>query len=321
MLVENGTFSYVLNNGEIGAVGGTALDADWGDIDNDGDYDILVGRDFNAANILLKNVNPANGPDSHAPRITNIEQAPDRVAGAAPTVVRAHVYDNAPYYFTWYNPTSVEYRVNGGSITSVPAQSSQGQIFRGEIPGLLVGSIEYRFVSADQQGNTTTSAFKTYNAANNNCTATSFCAQTKATSVAGCTATLSVPDCTLSTGIWTSTNIPRASTAGVGTSLGIYIYTKGVGIGQSGFSANIPFGTLCLQNFLRSSPSCSPATVPGAQPGVCNAGPMTTVVNCNSGALGIAVGDDVNVQLWYRDPTAANGGNANLSNAIFYTVQ
>jgi len=33
------------------------------------------------------------------------------------------------------------------------------------------------------------------------------------------------------------------------------------------------------------------------------------------------VGDDVNVQLWYRDPTAANGGNANLSNAIFYTVQ
>jgi len=33
------------------------------------------------------------------------------------------------------------------------------------------------------------------------------------------------------------------------------------------------------------------------------------------------VGQDVNVQLWYRDPLPGNGGNANFSNAVFYTVQ
>ena len=148
-----------------------------------------------------------------------------------------------------------------------------------------------------------------------------YCAQTKPTSVAGCTATLTATNTSLATGVWTSTNIPRDAGAGVGTSLGIYIYTNGVGIGQSGFSASVPFGTLCLAGFKRSSPACTPALLPGAQPGVCNAGPMTTAVNCSAGALGIAVGDDVNAQLWYRDPTGANAGNANFSNAIFYTVQ
>jgi hypothetical protein len=58
-----------------------------------------------------------------------------------------------------------------------------------------------------------------------------------------------------------------------------------------------------------------------AQPGVCNSGPMTVAVDCNGGALGIAVGEDVNVQLWYRDPKHGEHGNANLSNAVFYTVQ
>jgi hypothetical protein len=318
MLVENGSFSYVAANTTIGSVGGTALDADWGDIDNDGDYDILVGRDGNAANILLKNIH--NNPDSHAPRIPLVEDAPDRIAGVAPTVVRAQIYDNAAYYVTWYNPTTVEYRVNGGSLTSIPAHSSQGQIFRAEIPGTLVGFVEYRFISSDRSGNTTTSGFFNYNGAPNNCNAVTYCAQVKVTSVAGCTAVMTVPDCSVATGVWTTTNIPRDATAGVGTSLGIYIYTDGVGIGQSAFSSNIPFGTLCLAGFKRSSPTCAPATVPSAQPGVCNAGPMTTSVNCNAGALGIVAGEDVNVQLWYRDPTP--GGNAaNFSNAVFYTAQ
>jgi len=48
---------------------------------------------------------------------------------------------------------------------------------------------------------------------------------------------------------------------------------------------------------------------------------MNVAINCNGGALGIVVGEDVNAQLWYRDPTSANPGNANFSNAIFYTVQ
>ncbi|HVS18175.1 MAG TPA: hypothetical protein VMT18_06215, partial [Planctomycetota bacterium] len=147
-----------------------------------------------------------------------------------------------------------------------------------------------------------------------------FCLQAKATSVSGCTATLTTTDLTLATGVWNGTDIPRHVSLGSGTTVGIYIYTDGVGIGQSTFSAATPFGTLCLNGFNRSAPACAPATATTVG-GVCNTSVLSTAVNCNGGALGIAVGEDVNVQLWYRDPTPANPGNANFSNAIFYTVQ
>jgi hypothetical protein len=148
-----------------------------------------------------------------------------------------------------------------------------------------------------------------------------YCAQSKPTSVPGCTAKLTVTDPTLASGVWSTADIARDASAGTGSSLGIYIYTHGSGIGISGTSLSVPYGTLCLSGFLRSAPACSPALVSGALGGVCNVGPMTTAVNCSGGALGIAVGDDVNVQLWYRDPKGAAGGDANFSNAIFYTVQ
>ena len=140
------------------------------------------------------------------------------------------------------------------------------------------------------------------------------CTQTKPTSVPGCFATLSATNTSLATGLWTVTNIPSATAA---TVVGIFIYTDGVGIGQSTFSATVPFGTLCLAGFKRSAPACAPAVL--AASAGCNTVPMTLSPNCNGGALGIAVGEDVNVQFWYRDPPAV--GTANFSNAIFYTVQ
>jgi len=143
---------------------------------------------------------------------------------------------------------------------------------------------------------------------------TSYCVQTKNTSVAGCKALLTPTNTTLATGVWSSTNIPAASAA---TIVGIYIYTDGVGIGQSAVSVNVPFGTLCLAGFKRSAPTCAPAVLAGVAG--CNLGTMNVAVNCNAGALGIVVGEDVNVQLWHRDPAAP--GTANFSNAIFYTVQ
>jgi hypothetical protein len=146
-----------------------------------------------------------------------------------------------------------------------------------------------------------------------------YCTQSKTTSVAGCTASLTATDTSLATGLWRATDIPRQAGLGAGTVLGVFFYTDGAGIGQSTFQADVPFGRLCLSGFKRSSPACAPALLTGVQPGLCNPGPMTTAPACNGGALGIAVGEDVNVQLWYRDPGSA--GDANLSNAIFYTVQ
>jgi len=147
----------------------------------------------------------------------------------------------------------------------------------------------------------------------------STCSQTKATSVPGCTALLTVDELSLA-GVWSTTDIPRDASLAAGATIGVYLYTDGVGIGPSTVVNTTPFGTLCLGGFKRSAPTCSAASAT-TQPGVCNAVPMTTAVSCSSQALGLALGEDVNVQFWYRDPTAANPGNANLSNALFYTLQ
>lgn len=155
-------------------------------------------------------------------------------------------------------------------------------------------------------------------------TVTVYCMQTKPTSVPGCLTQLSVTDTSLATGVWQATKIARGAGAGVGNAIGIFIYSHGVGIGKSAISVNVPMGTLCIglhgyKDFQRSAPPCPAALLPGALAGTCNAGPMETSLNCNRGVLGIAVGEDVNVQFWYRDPESS--GLSNLSNAIFYTVR
>jgi hypothetical protein len=65
-----------------------------------------------------------------------------------------HVYDNAPYYITWYNPTVMNASVDGVSLPTLAAKSSAGQVFRGELPGNLVGGVSYSFTSQDEYGNT-----------------------------------------------------------------------------------------------------------------------------------------------------------------------
>jgi len=149
--------------------------------------------------------------------------------------------------------------------------------------------------------------------------ATKYCTQTKLTSVSGCVPILDAPNMTLATGAWTATKIPLG--AGTSVTVGIMIYTDGVGIGQSTFNPtstnNTPFGALCLAGFKRSAPTCA-APVFSGTPSTC-VGVLSLLVNCNAGALGVAVGEDVNVQCWYRDPP--NPGTANFTNAIFYTVQ
>jgi len=170
---NNGGSSFSFTQVSFPSSFDTALDADCCDLDGDGDYDIIVSNDFNAPNSYFENTTQT--PDTHAPYIPNVEQAPDRAAGAAPTVVRAQVYDNAPYYITWYNPTTLTYTVNGGGGATVPAMSSGGQIFRAEIPGNEVGFIEYFFTSEDEYGNSASSATLSYNASGSQNQGTPFC--------------------------------------------------------------------------------------------------------------------------------------------------
>jgi hypothetical protein len=148
---------------------------------------------------------------------------------------------------------------------------------------------------------------------------TPYCAQTKPTSVPGCFASLSCSDPSLATGRWQATSIPRSDFAGPGTSVGVFLYTHGVGIGASPVKSTPSYGLLCLAGFQASAPAYRPALLEGALPGVCNSGFMSLPLSPAAAPLGLAVGEDVNVQLWYRDP--APPANSRLSNAIHYTLQ
>ena len=162
------TFSFTnVSNGNIPPYvnfSPTSLDADCCDVDNDGDYDVIVAADSFDRNVLLtNNTNPASGTDQHAPYIPNVEQAPDRSPGPATTVIRAQVYDNAPYYITWYNDVEIRYTVNGGPPQTVSMKTSGGQIFRGELSGDLMGQICYTIAATDEYGQTGLSSQLCYN--------------------------------------------------------------------------------------------------------------------------------------------------------------
>ncbi|MEO0651713.1 MAG: VCBS repeat-containing protein [Planctomycetota bacterium] len=155
----NGSYSLVQSLGSTGSA--RSLDLDAADIDQDGDYDAIVAEDANNQNSIF--INTTNIPDTHAPYIPNVENLGDRTATTGVFPIRAQVYDNAPYYITWYNPTTTTVEVDGFEIAEITSMSSQGQIFRTEMPANLVGSVAYSFTSSDEYGNTGSSDVEVYN--------------------------------------------------------------------------------------------------------------------------------------------------------------
>jgi hypothetical protein len=141
---------------------GTALDADFADVDEDGDYDIIAASDNNASNNML--VNSVNNPDVTAPRLNLLEATGTMTASTTPNPVRVQQYDNAAYYTTWYNDTVIEVDVNGCNVDEFQMRNSGGQIFRGEIAGNLIGSVQYRVRATDEHGNTGFSGIQSYTA-------------------------------------------------------------------------------------------------------------------------------------------------------------
>ena len=157
-----GTYTYQNTGVVIPADSTTTLDTDTCDVDNDGDEDAISANDQDQAEWYLQNTTSAN--DTFAPYIPRLEQAPNRSAGTAPTVVRFWVGDNHAYYIIPYYTASVDVSVNGGAITTYPARAMWGQQFRCEIPGSLVGSISYTAHVTDRYGNTGASAAHNYTA-------------------------------------------------------------------------------------------------------------------------------------------------------------
>jgi VCBS repeat protein len=143
-----GTFSVLPG---LPPVPGITLDVDVADWDNDGDYDAAWAVDQGGNEVFLRNDTTSN--DLTPPALKRLEAATDRVAGAAPTVVRVQVYDNSPLYQAGRDATSLKVAVNGCPMPDRPMRYSGGQIFRGTIPGWYAGTISYSAVSVDEHGN------------------------------------------------------------------------------------------------------------------------------------------------------------------------
>jgi len=157
-----------LSDGESGlddfGPSNAAWDADACDWDGDGDYDVMVGRNGNNPVVAWLNRGPG-GPDVTAPSLPRVEAVADRDAGTscAPGIpVRVHVYDNAPYYVTYFDATVVDVAVDGIAVDALDAESSGGQVFRAELPPNLVGQVAYAFRSSDAYGNQGASATESY---------------------------------------------------------------------------------------------------------------------------------------------------------------
>jgi hypothetical protein len=132
------------------------FDVDVADVDLDGDCDLM--RSGQPPSTLL--LDTLNVPDSSAPKIPALEQPADHGVTGAPTVIRAHVLDDAPDYLTATNVTELLWSLDGAPFQSSPMSWSGGQVFRGEIPASALGNVRYFVRSTDWNGNTGQSALK-----------------------------------------------------------------------------------------------------------------------------------------------------------------
>ena len=112
---NGGPPSYTLSNvtaAELPSETKTGLGGDTVDVDNDGDYEVMVTNNNYQADQLWINITQI--PDANAPRVI-AEQAPDQTGTSDPTPLRARVYDNASWDVIRYYDTVIEYTVNGGA--------------------------------------------------------------------------------------------------------------------------------------------------------------------------------------------------------------
>jgi len=304
---NDGGFSFTdVTAAELPSTGSRSLDADAGDLDGDGDTDVFTAQDAGQPNLYLRNVSEV--PDTTAPRIPAVEQAPDRAASATPTVVRAHVLDNAPYYSTWYDATQLEYSVGGGVWSAVPMVSSAGQVFRGELPGNLVGTVSYRVRSSDPAGNVGLSTVRSY-VASGACAGNPLAYCTAGTSASGCQATLS------STGTPSATSpsgFTVTASAVEGAKDGLFFY------GFNGAQA-APWGNgtsyQCVVPPVKRAGLLQGSGTGGSCDGVL-AQDLNAFWAGASPSKVPAAGQLVWLQLWYRDPLGTSNQTTGLSDAL-----
>jgi len=300
--LTGGDFELVdVSSAELPTTGFISKDADAADVDQDGDYDVFVANASSTRTQFFRNVSGV--ADTTAPRVLRLEPLADGPS-SGPRAVRVQVYDNAAYYVTWSNDTFLEYTVDGGPVQTVPMRSSGGQIFRGELPAGLSGTIAYEAVSRDAYGNEGRSGVLSFEA----CAAPVYC--TAKASAQGCLPQIALSGCVSAT---------DPSPAIVGAS---DVPNQRNGLLFYGFApAAVPWlgGTLCVQPPLRrTTTQGSGGNLPPAND--CS-GAYAFDLNdwIQSGADALLVpGTTVYAQYQGRDPQGSFG--VVVSNAVELTV-
>ena len=136
--------------------GGTSLDGEWADLDNDGDLEILLFNDGNQGNFMFRNI--LGVPDTHAPDMYKVTVQGNKANGTD-TVIHAAIRDNGPGEwltndFTW----SIVYTVDGGAPQTAPMVGQFGSQGRGVIPAQTDANVAYHVEVTDLAGNTGVSA-------------------------------------------------------------------------------------------------------------------------------------------------------------------
>ncbi|MBI3819197.1 MAG: VCBS repeat-containing protein [Planctomycetes bacterium] len=162
LLVENGGFALSeVSPAPVASL--HSLAADVGDIDNDGDVDIVFAEDKDFDEVLL--LNTLNSPDPIAPTITNIQQLANGTPSSTPRRIVARAFDNINLEYFKNASASLNFSVNGDAH-SVAAQYAGGNLFRAMIPGYWCGSITYSLAIADRVGNAGVSPSKSFTVSN-----------------------------------------------------------------------------------------------------------------------------------------------------------
>ena len=162
MLRNNGSGFLTLVTGVISSISDSSLDVEMGDLDADGDLDMVTAQGESGAfrNRLYLNQGPA---DTRAPNIVQWEELGDVDVGAGPRRVRVVLSDNmSSDRGAFYQSVLVQWS-DGGPFESVSMTWAGHELYRGVIPDPgTTATIEYRISATDFAGNTAISDTRSY---------------------------------------------------------------------------------------------------------------------------------------------------------------